>query len=44
MKQGTSLAGFVIKNIALAKADTQNPREAILSHAKVSELQLSYFT
>ncbi|XP_065648647.1 WD repeat-containing protein 70 [Hydra vulgaris] len=36
MKEGMSLTGFVIKNIALAKADTANPREAILKHAKAA--------
>jgi len=34
LKEGMSLTGFVIKNIALAKKDDNNPREAILKHAK----------
>ena len=37
VKEGMSLTGFVVKNIALAKADTLNPREAILRHAKAAE-------
>ena len=37
MKQGMSLTGFVVKNIALAKADHLNPREAVLRHAKAAE-------
>lgn len=31
-----SLTGFVVKNIALAKKDDKNPREAILKHAKAA--------
>jgi len=31
LKEGTSLAGFVIKNIATKNFDTRNPREALLA-------------
>ena len=37
LKEGMSLTGFVIKNIALAKKDELNPREALLKHAKGAE-------
>lgn len=32
---GMSLSAFVVKNIALQKADDSHPREAILKHAEV---------
>lgn len=34
LKEGMSLTGFVVRNIALAKKDDMNPREAVLKHAK----------
>ena len=37
LKEGMSLTGFVVKNIALAKKDELNPREALLRHAKDAE-------
>lgn len=37
LKEGMSLTGFVVKNIALAKKDDLNPREALLRHAKEAE-------
>ena len=37
LKEGMSLTGFVVKNIALAKKDDSNPREAILKHAAEAE-------
>jgi len=37
LKQGMSLTGFVVRNIALAKKDDTNPREALLKHAKEAE-------
>lgn len=37
LKEGMSLTGFVVRNIALAKKDTENPRDAILKHAKDAE-------
>ena len=36
IREGMSLSGFVVKQIALSKMDDSNPREAILKHAKVS--------
>ena len=35
IREGMSLSGFVVKQIALSKYDDSNPREAILRHAKV---------
>jgi len=37
IKEGMSLTEFVVKNIALDKQDKQNPREALLKHAKEAE-------
>jgi len=34
LKEGMSLTGFVIRNIAVSKKDDLNPREAILKHAE----------
>eukprot|EP00795_Rhopilema_esculentum_P006823 gene6823-12416_t len=36
IREGMSLSGFVVKQIALSKMDDSNPREAILKHAKAS--------
>ena len=38
IREGMSLSGFVVKQIALSKVDDSNPREAILRHAKVREI------
>ena len=35
---GMSLSSFVVKNLALEKADDSHPREAILKHAEVRQL------
>eukprot|EP00794_Sanderia_malayensis_P015144 gene15144-16701_t len=44
IRQGTSLSGFIIKQIALQKYDDSNPREAILKHAKAAEERPHYVT
>lgn len=38
MTSGMSLSSFVVKNLALEKADDSHPREAILKHAEVRML------
>ena len=41
IREGMSLSGFVVKQIALSKFDDSNPREAILRHAKVYRIIFS---
>lgn len=36
-----SLSSFVVKNLALEKADDSHPREAILKHAEVRDIVTS---
>jgi len=44
IREGMSLSGFVVKQIALSKFDDSNPREAILRHAKAAEENPHYVT
>lgn len=44
IRQGMSLSGFIIKQIALEKYDDSNPRESILKHAEAAAANPHYVT